>query len=160
MFKMSSADFFSKWTFSKKLVHKHIQCQTSILIWIQTVCNGYQQTTKITASRQRSEAVALTGCAGKSVCPIVRLQIRVSVLITLQMEKGAPRGNHCTRRFHLVNKWVSKSMADPEGVRGFAWTPLPAPPPPRFWNILWKLNNLDSVRPNYFIFMGYLRKMR
>ena len=34
--------------------------------------------------------------------------------------------------------------------------------PPRllFLNIRWKWNNLVSVRPNYFIFMGYLRKMR
>ena len=27
-------------------------------------------------------------------------------------------------------------------------------------NILWKWNNLVSVRPNYFILMGYLRKMK
>ena len=31
---------------------------------------------------------------------------------------------------------------------------------PRFLNILWKWNNLVSMRPNYFIFMGYLRQMR
>ena len=38
------------------------------------------------------------------------------------------------------------------GGYGFAQSPLPLP-------ILWKWNNLDSVRPNYFIFMGYLKKL-
>ena len=33
-------------------------------------------------------------------------------------------------------------------------------PAPLFLNILWKWNNLVSVRPNYFIFIEYLRKMR
>ena len=37
---------------------------------------------------------------------------------------------------------------------------LESPPHPSSLNILWKWNNLVSVRPNYFIFMGYLRKMR
>ena len=37
---------------------------------------------------------------------------------------------------------------------------LEPPPHPPFFNILWKWNNLVSVRPNYFISMGYLRKMR
>ena len=32
--------------------------------------------------------------------------------------------------------------------------------PPQFLNILWKWNNLVSVRPNYSMFMGYLRNMR
>ena len=41
--------------------------------------------------------------------------------------------------------------------RGFRGV-LSNPPPPPFLNILWKWNNLLSVRPNYFIFMGYLRK--
>ena len=36
----------------------------------------------------------------------------------------------------------------------------PLPSPPQFLNILWNWNNLVSVRPNYFTFMGYLRKMR
>ena len=40
------------------------------------------------------------------------------------------------------------------GLNGFAWTP------PLFLNILWTWNNLVSMRPNYFIFMGYLRKRR
>ena len=41
------------------------------------------------------------------------------------------------------------------GLRGFARTPPPRQP---FLNILWKWNNLVSGRPNYFIFMGHLRK--
>ena len=58
------------------------------------------------------------------------------------------------------------SVADPERVQGVQ-TPIPLP----FKNILWKwnnlvsvrpnyFNNLVSVRPNYFIFIGYLRKIR
>ena len=45
-----------------------------------------------------------------------------------------------------------KSGGSRGGFRGFARIPLPAP---RFLNILWKWNNLVSVRPNYFIFFGY-----
>ena len=45
-------------------------------------------------------------------------------------------------------------MADPEGVHSNP------PPCPLFLNILWNWNNLVSMRPNYFIFMGYLRKRR
>ena len=40
-----------------------------------------------------------------------------------------------------------------KGFKGFVWNP---PLWPLFLNILWKWNNLVSVRPNYFIFMGYL----
>ena len=53
---------------------------------------------------------------------------------------------------------VYHSVADPDEVH---LTPFPPPPPPPpFLNILWKWNNLVSVRANYFIFMGYSRKMR
>ena len=48
-------------------------------------------------------------------------------------------------------------MADPEGVQGVCWNP-PFPSPLPFFNFLWKWNNLFSLRPNYFIFIGYLRK--
>ena len=43
------------------------------------------------------------------------------------------------------------------GLRGFARTPIPRP---KFLSIPWKWNNLVSKRPNYFIFMRDLRKMR
>ena len=43
------------------------------------------------------------------------------------------------------------------GFKGFARTP--ALPPPQF-NIQWRWNNLVSMRQNYFILVGYLRKMR
>ena len=46
------------------------------------------------------------------------------------------------------------AVADPAGVR------LSPHLCTLFLNILWKWNNLVSGRPNYFIFMGYLRKMR
>ena len=52
-------------------------------------------------------------------------------------------------------KWTaSRAVADPEGSRGSLEPTLN----PRFLNILWKWNNLVSVRPNYFIFMGCLSK--
>ena len=44
--------------------------------------------------------------------------------------------------------------------RGFQGVRLNPLPNRVFFNILWKWNNLVSLRPNYFIFMGYLRKMR
>ena len=47
-------------------------------------------------------------------------------------------------------------VADPEGVQGFARIPSP----PSVFKYPMKINNLLSLRPNYFIFMGYLRKMR
>ena len=48
-------------------------------------------------------------------------------------------------------------VVDSEGVLGGSLEP---PPRPSFLNIPCKLNNLVSLRPNYFIFMGYLRKIR
>ena len=59
-----SADFFFKFTFKKKILPGTLsECQTdwnqirtdtlSVLIWLQTVCKGYQVTTKVPASRQR-----------------------------------------------------------------------------------------------------------
>ena len=51
---------------------------------------------------------------------------------------------------------MTKSSGGSRGVSGGTLDPLPPPPP---LNIPWKWNNLVSVRPNYFIFMGYLRKM-
>ena len=42
------------------------------------------------------------------------------------------------------------------GSRGGSGGSITPPPP---CNILWKWNNLVSVRPKYFIFMGFLRKL-
>ena len=70
MFLLSSADFFSKLTFKKiKINFQKIlsgtlkECQTvwvqirtdimSVLIGVQTVCKGYQQTTKVAASKEK-----------------------------------------------------------------------------------------------------------
>ena len=44
--------------------------------------------------------------------------------------------------------------------RGFRGVRLTLPPPPPFLNIPRKCDNLVSVRPNYFIFMGYVSKLR
>ena len=50
-------------TFSKKSFKEHYQCQMvwiqirtwwrEVLIWVQTVCKGYQQTTRVTARKER-----------------------------------------------------------------------------------------------------------
>ena len=60
---LSFADFFSKLTFSKKFFQVHYHCQKvwiqtrtnifSVPIWVQTVCKGYQQTTKVATSKER-----------------------------------------------------------------------------------------------------------
>ena len=48
-------------------------------------------------------------------------------------------------------------MADPEEVQRVRCN---HPPHASLWNILWNWNNVVSVRPKYFIFIGYLRIMR
>ena len=48
-------------------------------------------------------------------------------------------------------------MADPDGAQGVRLNPLPSPV---FLNILWKWNNLFSMRPNYFILMEYFREKK
>ena len=69
-----------------------------------------------------------------------------------------------TGTFPLVTLWrkssekvsnAYQSVAYPEGVSGIRSN---LPSRPTFLNILWKWNYLVSVRPNYFIFMWYLRK--
>ena len=53
---MSSADFFSKRNFFQKLLQKHYQTVEdvlSLLTKVQTVCKGYQQTTKVAAGKER-----------------------------------------------------------------------------------------------------------
>ena len=47
---LSSADIFFKISSFKKFFQDHYQCQ---LVWIQTVCKGYQQTTKVVPSKKR-----------------------------------------------------------------------------------------------------------
>ena len=59
----SSADFFQNLLFQKIISGTLTECQTvwiqirtdilSVLIWVQTVCKGYQQTTKVAASKGR-----------------------------------------------------------------------------------------------------------
>ena len=62
MFLLSSADFFQNQLFLK-ILSGTSECQTvwiqirtdilSVLLWVQTVCKGYQQTTKVTTSMER-----------------------------------------------------------------------------------------------------------
>ena len=62
----SSADFFFKISFLKKTpIGTLTECQTvwiqirtdilSVLIWVQTVCNGYQQMTKVPPQQGKGE---------------------------------------------------------------------------------------------------------
>ena len=62
------------------------------------------------------------------------------------------------RRFYIYSKYIRiwASGGSRGGSHGFDYPLLPL-------DVLkypMKMNNLVSVRPNYFIFMGYLRKMR
>ena len=57
---LSSADFFSKLTSSNIISRTLWEFQTawtntilSVLIWVQTVCKGYQQMIKVAASKER-----------------------------------------------------------------------------------------------------------
>ena len=62
MLLLSSADIFSKLTLKKIHSGTLSECQTvwiqirtdilSVLIWVQTVCQGYQHMTKVTASKK------------------------------------------------------------------------------------------------------------
>ena len=73
-FLLSSADFFQNQLFRKILSGTPSECQTvwtqirtdilSVLIWVQTVCKGYQQT---------------TGCRlwGKLLCPFLPVSARL-----------------------------------------------------------------------------------
>ena len=49
-----SSDFFSKLTLSGTLSGCQMVCilVCPALVWVQTVCKGYQQTTKIVASKE------------------------------------------------------------------------------------------------------------
>ena len=63
MLLLSSADLFRNWLFQKILSGTLSECQMvwiqirtdilSVPIWVQTVCNGYQHTTKVAASMKR-----------------------------------------------------------------------------------------------------------
>ena len=67
MLLLSSADFISKLTFSKILSRILSDCQTiwtqirtdkmSVLIWVQTICISYQQTTKVSTGKERVKEV-------------------------------------------------------------------------------------------------------
>ena len=60
---LSSADFFHNYIFYKILSGTQSECQRvlilirtdvlSTLIWVQTVCNGNQQKTKVPASKEK-----------------------------------------------------------------------------------------------------------
>ena len=57
-----------------------------------------------------------------------------------------------------INKW-NKSV-NIQLQREVNQHPVADPTCPPFLNILWKWNNFVSMRPNYFISMGYLGKTR
>ena len=55
-----------------------------------------------------------------------------------------------------LNVHANISVTDPEGVQGVRSNPILA----TLFKYPMKMNNLVSMRPNYFIFMEYLRKKR
>ena len=63
---LSSADFFQNYFFQKILSGTLSECQT---VWIQTVCKGYQQTTKVASCKERVKTVRLI------ICPNCGLQL-------------------------------------------------------------------------------------
>ena len=66
-----SADFVQKYFFSKNYFRNTSECQTvwiqirttilSIFIWVQTVCNCYEQTTKTSLARKGLKGTKITG---------------------------------------------------------------------------------------------------
>ena len=64
---LSSADFFLKKTFSKNSFWNNLRVSNGmdpgqdrllVQIWVQTVCKGYQQTTKVADSKERAKKCA------------------------------------------------------------------------------------------------------
>ena len=63
----SSADFFQNYFFRKILAGTHFEYHTAwiqiraaillVLIWVQTVCKGYQQTTRVVTSKERVNSI-------------------------------------------------------------------------------------------------------
>ena len=55
-----------KINFFKEIFEEHYQCQivwiqikTDVMIWVQTVCKGYQQMTKVMASKEKVEELQI-----------------------------------------------------------------------------------------------------
>ena len=69
---------------------------------------------------------------------------------------------HCLWHSHRSEnkERIYTSYKVSSGSRGGQGVSLNPPSRPQFLYNLWKWNNLVSVRPNYFVFMGYLRKIR
>ena len=86
------------------------------------------------------------GCTGSSESTLVKMPHCWKFHVTANFKNT----KQTTRKQEYIKQ--SSPVADPEGVHS-------TPPPPHthhpFFNILWK-----KLVPNYFIFMGYLRKMR
>ena len=81
MLLLSSADFFQNLPSPKILSGTLSKCQTiwiqirtdilSVLLWVQTVCKGYHQTTKVVASKERVDLLYpywLSGISFIAVC--------------------------------------------------------------------------------------------
>ena len=72
-------------------------------------------------------------------------------------EETKKRHPHDSKKTIGIKQSAPFPVADSEGFQGVSSNPLPCTP---FLNNPMKWNYLVSVRPNYFIFMEYLRKMR
>ena len=62
---------------------------------------------------------------------------------------------------HLVDNALQaeiNSQTDPDGVQGVRLNPSPPPPPPPVFKYPMKMKYF-GLRPNSYIFMGYLRRI-
>ena len=86
---------------------------------------------------------------------------RFCCLSSLKCSKHPNRRNFWSKlsSFRVVWLW-SASWSASGGSRGGSGGSLGPPPRHPLFNILWKWNNLVSVRQNYFICKEYLRKLR
>ena len=80
--------------------------------------------------------------------PGKKLKVSTTLFLLLKLKKMHPDVKYA----HFT------TVSDSQFQRG-SWCSIEPPPCPCFIYILWTCNNLISVRPNYYIFMGYLRKM-
>ena len=60
----------------------------SVLIWVQTVCRGYRQTTKVAASKERVNNIWIFLCYRKKLLNILQAGIDPPVLIFVNQKKG------------------------------------------------------------------------
>ena len=99
--------FFLKINFFKKIFLEYHQCQTvwiqispdvsSGLIWVQTVCTGYQQMTKVATSWER---------INRGDC-LIQVAFKAGLTICLKMYDNVPYDLHPVRAQIILHKHPS-----------------------------------------------------